>query len=336
MYSDAGLLFDRKARRMPETLSLAVANLTSAPVLAFALGVLAALLNTKLNLPAAVYQGLSMFLLLAIGLKGGVALRSANITDLLGPVALAIVLGVLIPFVAFGILKLISTLSAIDRGSIAAHYGSTSLVTFTAALVFVESAGIVAEGYLSTLLVVLEIPGIIVGLALAQRASAEKTSRKSILTEVLLGRSILLLAGGLAIGAATGPVGYAQVEPFFAGIFAGVLTLFLLEMGTQAGTSLKTSDRVGWKLVSFAVLFPLAVGTVSTALASMIGMSVGGAAIFGVLCASASYIAAPAAVQLSLPKANTGLSLTMSLGITFPVNLILGIPLYVSLAVLLG
>lgn len=321
---------------MPETLSLAVANLTSAPVLAFALGVLAAMFNTKLNLPAAVYQGLSMFLLLAIGLKGGVALRSADVSDLLNPVLLALALGVIIPLLAFSILKIITKLSAIDRGSIAAHYGSTSLVTFTAALVFVESAGIVAEGYLSTLLVVLEIPGIIVGLALAQRAMAEKASRKSILTEVLLGRSILLLAGGLAIGAATGPAGYAQVEPFFGGIFAGVLTLFLLEMGTQAGTSLKTSERMGWGPVGFAILFPLIVGSASTALATLIGMDIGGAAIFGVLCASASYIAAPAAVQLSLPKANTGLSLTMSLGITFPINLIVGIPLYVSLATLLG
>lgn len=321
---------------MPETLTLALTNLTSPPVLAFALGLIAASISANLSLPKSVYQGLSIFLLLAIGIKGGVALRSSQLTELVWPVALAIALGIIIPILAFAALKLITRLDAVDRGSIAAHYGSTSLVTFTAALVFTEAAGIAVDGFVATLLAIMEIPGIIVGLYLAQRALPHAPSTKSILNEVFLGRSVLLLAGGVAIGAVTGASGYAQIEPFFGGLFAGVLTLFLLEMGMQAGKSLISAKSLSIGAVGFAILFPLIIGTLTTPLALAIGMNPGSAAIFGVLCASASYIAAPAAVKLSIPQANTGLSLTMALGITFPVNLLVGIPLFVAIANALG
>jgi hypothetical protein len=321
---------------MPETLALALTNLTSPPVLAFALGLIAASFKANLKLPKSIYQALSIFLLLAIGIKGGVALRSSHIGELAWPIVLAVAVGLIVPALAFAILRFITKLSPVDRGSIAAHYGSTSLVTFTAALVFIDSAAIPADGYLATLLAIMEIPGIIVGLYLAQRSLPHSPSTKSILHEVLLGRSVLLLAGGVAIGAITGASGYVAVEPFFGGLFAGVLTLFLLEMGTQAGRSLSSAKTMSFGIVGFAIAFPLIIGSLTTPLALFIGMSPGSAALFGVLSASASYIAAPAAVKLSIPQANTGLSLTMSLGITFPVNLLVGIPLFVAIANALG
>lgn len=316
---------------METSLTLALSNLTSPPVLAFALGILTVLLRSKFALPAAVLDALSIYLLLAIGIKGGVALREAQPAEVGLPMVVTLIVGVSIPILAFAALKILTPLDRINRGAIAAHYGSTSLVTFTAALLFVESSGMIVEGYLATLLAVMEVPGLIVGLVLARHGS-EKPEWKPLLHEVMTGKSILLLVGGLAIGFVTGPIGYERVEPFFGALFAGVLTLFLLQLGVQAGSHLKEIPQAGWGLLVFAAIFPLSVGSLTTLLGLAIGLSAGGAAVFGVLCASASYIAAPAAVQLSLPRANPGFYLTASLGLTFPINLLVGIPLFVWVA----
>lgn len=318
------------------SLGLALANLTSPPVLAFAFGILAVLLKADLRLPDAAYQAITMYLLLAVGLKGGVALRASEPAQVVGPALMAVALGVAIPIAAFALLRMLTRLSAIDRGAIAAHYGSTSLVTFTAALAFLEAAGIGFEGYVATLLALLEIPGIIVGLLLAQRARRSRAIDGSSLREVLTGRSVLLLSGGLLIGVITGPAGYARTEPFFGALFTGVLTLFLLEMGALAGRRLPDVRSAGPGLIGFALVFPVLAGTCGVLGGLLTGMEPGGAAILGVLCASASYIAAPAAVRLALPEANPGYYLTASLGITFPFNLIIGIPLYVAIAQGLG
>lgn len=331
---------------LTSTLGLALTNLTSPPVLAFAIGIIAVALKGDLRLPDAAYQAISLYLLLAIGLKGGVALRESSPGDIIGPALIAVLLGVLIPIAAFGLLRLLTRLSVVDRGALAAHYGSTSLVTFTAALVFLESAGIAFEGYVATLLTLLEIPGIIVGLLLARRGQQDRPgtdptdptggSRRRIdweaLREVLTAKSVLLLVGGLIIGVITGPAGYARTEPFFGALFTGVLTLFLLEMGALAGRRLPDVRTAGPGLLAFAVGFPVITGCAGILGGVMGGMSPGGAAVLGVLCASASYIAAPAAVRLALPDANPGYYLTASLGITFPFNLIVGIPLYVAIA----
>jgi hypothetical protein len=314
------------------TLELAVLNLTSVPVLAFALGLLAAALRADLRLPDAVYQATSMYLLLAIGIKGGVALREAGIAEVWAPVVAALLLGVTIPVVAFAVLRVLTPLGPVDRGAMAAHYGSTSLVTFTAALVFLDVAGVQYEGYVATLLTVLEVPGIIVGLLLAGRQRTSSGSWRASLHEVLTSRSILLLVGGLAMGFATGPAGYARVEPFFGALFTGVLTLFLLEMGVLTGRRLPDIRTAGLGLVVFALAFPLAAGTAGIAAGLLAGMSTGGAMVLGVLCASASYIAAPAAVRLALPEANPGITLTSALGLTFPFNLIVGIPVLLAVA----
>lgn len=302
-------------------------SLLSVPVLAFILGVIAARMKADLRLPDAVYQATAMYLLLAIGLKGGVALRDSNPTEVAGPILLSIVLGLTIPVAAFFVLRVMTKLGPIDRGAMAAHYGSTSLVTFTAALVFLDTLGVQYEGYVVTLLAIIEVPGILVGLLLAGRAAGGARTSE-VLREVVTGRSVLLLAGGLVIGLLAGPVGFERVSPFFVTLFAGVLTMFLLEMGVLTGRRLGDMRTAGLGVVLFAVLFPITAGAIGVASALAIGMSPGGSMILGVLCASASYIAAPAAVRLALPAANPGITLTTSLGITFPFNLIIGIPLY--------
>lgn len=318
------------------TWELAAANLTSPPVLAFILGLLATAIGGDLRLPEPVYQLLSFYLLLGIGIKGGVALSQAPAGEVIVPILITLGLGVLIPLLAYVVLRYVTRLGPVDRGALAAHYGSTSLVTFTAATVFLASAGIAFEGYMTTLLAVLEVPAIIVGLMLAGRQVTRSASWGESLREVLTSRSILLLVGGIALGFATGTAGYARVEPFFGGIFTGMLTLFLLEMGVIAAKRLRDLPTAGIGLAVFAVVFPVFAGVLGIMGGLASGLSTGGAALLGVLAASASYIAAPAAVRLALPEANPGYYLTASLGITFPFNLVLGIPLYVTIAQTMG
>lgn len=318
------------------SLDLALTNLASPPVLAFLLGLLAVAVRSDLWLPDALTQSLSIYLLLAIGLKGGVALRGESVTTVAAPIGLAIALGITIPALAYLILRWMTRLGPVDRGAVAAHYGSTSLVTFTAALVFLESSGIEYPGYAATLLTVLEIPGIVVGLLLANRHAIAHVGWPRAIHEVLAGKSIVLLVGGLFIGLVLGEAGYAPVEPVFSDLFRGALTLFLLGLGLEAGSRFASMRKVGFGLVAFAVLFPVAVGTLGVVTATAIGMGVGGAIVLGVLCASASYIAAPAAVRFALPEANPAYSLTASIGVTFPFNLVVGIPLLAWVATALA
>lgn len=286
---------------------LALVNLTSVPVLAFALGVLAiTLLRVDLRLPEAVYRAMSIYLLLAIGLKGGVALREAGISGLVAPALAGITLGILIPIAAYNLLGLLTRLSTLDRGAMAAYCGSTSLVTFTAALTLIETIGLPIEGHVATLVVVMEIPGLVVGLALAQRARArtaalsgarsesptggggvalqtregdeEQGDARGALREALTGPSVLLMAGGLLIGYAAGPNGYEAVSPVFTGLFTGILALFLLHLGVTAGSRLGMVRQAGPGLVLFATAFPLLVGAIGVLVGAAVGMSTGGAA----------------------------------------------------------
>jgi uncharacterized protein len=318
------------------TFDALLANIVSAPVLAFVLGMLAVAVRSDLRIPEALTQTFSIYLLLAIGVKGGVALRGESAADVLGPVGLALVLGILIPLAAYGALRWMSRLGPVDRGSVAAHYGSTSLVTFTAALVFLDSAGTLVPGYAATLLTVLEVPGIVVGLLLANRHAARHVGWAGALHEVLAGKSIVLLVGGLLLGWAIGAEGYAPIAPLFGDAFRGVLTLFLLGLGIETGTRLRSVRTAGPGLIGFALLFPVVAGGAGVLAGSLIGMPEGGAAILGVLCASASYIAAPAAVRYSLPEANPAIPLAASLGVTFPFNLVIGIPLLAQFASVLA
>ena len=323
----SGILF-----RMLSASPAILGSLLTIPVLAFLLGILAAALRTDLRLPGAAYQAISVYLLLAIGVKGGVSLSESSPQEVIAPLGAAFTLGILIPVAAFWILRGITRLGPVDRGALAAHYGSTSLVTFTACLVFLDSAGIAYEGFMATILTVLEVPGIIAGVFLASRTGGQRASWRPALAEVLTSKSILLLAGGLAIGLLAGPAGYVSVQPFFGALFTGVLTLFLLHLGAMTGKHLRDVRSAGPGLIAFAIGFPVITGAAGVAAGTLTGLSPGGSTVMGVLCASASYIAAPAAVRIALPDANLGLCLTSSLCITFPFNLILGIPLYLAMA----
>lgn len=316
--------------------SIAIQNLTSVPVLVFVLGVLAASVKSDIRLPDPVYQVISVYLLFGIGLKGGLALQHSQVASIAGAIAATIVLGVVIPILAFGLLRFVRAVGEVDRGAIAAHYGSTSLVTFSAALVFLETSGIEYEGFVTALLTIMEIPGIVVGIFLATRHVNRHVEWRHSLQEVLLGKTIILLVGGLVIGYLAGDAGYARIAPFFVDLLPGILTLFLLHLGFVAGDQLHHLRAAGPRLVAFALLFPLLAGTLGILAGNLVGLSVGGMAVLGVLSASASYIAAPAALSIAVPEANKGLAITMSIGLTFPMNLLLGIPLYVRLAQLLG
>ena len=309
-------------------------TLTSPAVLAFLLGVGAALLRSDVRLPDAVHTAMSSYLLLAIGLKGGAGLRSAQLGEVLPPVLVAVGLGLVTPLLAWLGLRLLTRLGPVDRAAVSAHYGSTSLVTFTAAVALLEAQDELYEPYAATLLAVLEVPGIVVGLLLAGAAAG--AGRAEALREVVTGRSIVLLAGGLLVGAVTTPEGYASVAPLFVALFPGVLVLFLLDLGVLAGRRLRDVPAAGPGLVVAALVIPVVNGTLGVLAGTAVGLSVGGAALLGVLTGSASYIAAPAAVRLALPTANPAYYLTTSLGITFPFNLVLGIPLYLALARALG
>jgi hypothetical protein len=318
------------------TWSIAEANLTSVGVLGFIFGFAASRVKSDVRVPDAIYQFLSIYLLFGIGLKGGHSLKSTPLADLVVPALATLACGILIPLLAFTFLKLARGLNNIDRGSIAAHYGSTSLVTFSAAILFLESNSIFVEGFAPALLTIMEIPGLIVGIFLASRSLTTKVGWAETMREVLLGKTVLLLIGGLAIGFITSNQGYEKVSPFFVDLLSGFLVLFLIHLGYLAGSSFVEIKSVGRPLIIFAILFPILSGAIGVTAGSLIGLSVGGATMLGVLSASASYIAAPAAVSVALPQASKTIALMSSIGITFPFNLILGIPIYYRFAELLG
>ncbi len=311
-------------------LELAQGNLLSPVVLAFLFGVLAAWLRTDLEVPQGLMDAASLYLLLAIGLRGGVELASTTASDFWLPALVTLLLGISIPFVAFAVARRSLRFGNDDAGSLAAHYGSVSVVTFTAAITLFEARAVPVEGFLRTLIAMLEVPGIIVGLALARAGSREHLGPA--LRQTLTGKSVMLLLGGLAIGALSGEARFERATPVFVDAFYGVLVLFLLGLGVSVGRRLGDVREGGPRLAAFAVVAPLALGSVGTVLGAAAGLSTGGAACLGVMAASASYIAAPAAVRVALPDASPSRSLVPALCITFPFNLVVGIPLFYALA----
>jgi len=308
------------------SIDLAIENLTSPPVLAFVLGALAVILRSDLRLPDPIHTWISTYLLLAIGLKGGHSLKGSDISSLTKPALLTIAFGIAIPIVIFFVTTKLLRLRPSDAGSIAAHYGSVSVVTFTAAMIFATEANFITEPFMTSLVAILEVPGIVVALVLASMKS-EGVNWRTAVHEVLTGRSVLLLIGGLVIGAVSTANSFSRVEPFFVGMFSGLLTVFLLDMGATVATRFATSGRPPLRMAIFAVISPIVFGIVGVLAAHSIGLSIGGSAVFGIMAASASYIAAPAAVRIALPDADSGLSLGLALGVTFPFNLTIGIPL---------
>lgn len=315
--------------------SLFLSNLLSVPVLLFIFGLMAALIKSDLRLPDQVYQAISIFLLFGIGLKGGHSLKSVAVEDFLQPALAVLLLGALIPTLAYVALSPVKSLTQSDRGAFAAHYGSTSLVTFSAGLIFLESRTIAVEPFATAMLTLMEIPGIIVGIYLGSRNLSESVQWRQTLIETIASKTIVLLVGGSIIGYASSEIGYQKVTPFFIDLQSGVLALFLLHLGYVAGSKLPEMRIAGLPIVIFSIALPLIAGSLGVVVGTLAGLSVGGVTILGVLCASASYIAAPAAVSLGLPQANGSLALLASIGITFPFNLLVGIPIYLEIAQLL-
>jgi len=296
-------------------------------VLFFALGLGAGILKADLRLPPAIYEFVSTVLLLSIGMKGGIELARQPAEGLAVDLLLTLILGILLTFIAFFILRYVGRLDRSNSAAVAAHYGSVSIGTFAVAVAFLAGAGISYEPTLPLLLVLLEIPAIVLGILLARGVKAG-TPWGEIAHEVLLGRSVLLLLGGLAIGWAAGPEGLEPVAPLFFDLFKGILAVFLLEMGLIAADHLGGFRRHGLFMGAFALLIPPLFAMIGLGFAALMELSVGGAILLATLAASASYIAAPAAMRSAVPEANPAISLTAALAITFPFNILVGIPLY--------
>jgi len=296
-------------------------------VLFFLLGLAAGLARAELKLPTAIYEFVSMILLLAIGLKGGVQLATQPVGTLLVDSALVILLGLLLPLLAFPVLRFLGRLPRADAASVAAHYGSVSVGTFAVAMSFATLRGIDYEPYLPLFVLLLEIPAILVGIMLA-RGISRGTRWGELGREIFLGKSVVLLIGGLLIGWIAGPEGLSSVEPLFFDLFKGILALFLLEMGLIASAHLPGALRYGLFLLVWGVTAPVAFATIGILFGWMMGLSPGGTLLLAVLAGSSSYIAAPAVLRTAVPEANPAISLTASLAITFPFNVMVGIPLY--------
>lgn len=303
----------------------------------FLLGLFARLVRSDLKLPDGLYDILSFYLLLAIGLKGGVELSRQPVADVAPQVAACIALGLLIPFVLVPILRALKFNRA-DSASLAGHYGSVSVVTFAVALSQLQKQGIAVESHAALWVALMEAPGLVTAIFLARwpRQPGEVTPWKQLGHDVFLGKSVLLLVGGLAIGAALGETGLASMQAVFIDPFRGVLALFLLELGLVVGERLPEVRRYGLRLVGFALLAPVGLALLGAALGLLLGLSPGGITLFATLAASASYIAAPTAMRIAVSEANAALSITAALAITFPFNLLLGIPLYTQLGRWLG
>jgi hypothetical protein len=295
--------------------------------------VFARLVRSDLRVPEPLYETLAIYLLLAIGLKGGIELSKQPLAALAPQVLACMALGFAIPFALFPLLRLLR-LHGADAASVAAHYGSVSVVTFAVATAALAREGIAHEPHAALWVAVMEAPGIVAGIVLARRAAdgPSRTDWRALAHDVLFGKSVLLLLGGLAIGAAAGVAGTAPIKAVFIDPFKGVLALFLLELGLVAGARLAEFRRFGAAVLVVGIGAPPLLGLAGAAVGWALGLSSGGVALLATLAASASYIAAPTAMRIAVPEANAALSITAALGITFPFNLVLGIPLYIALA----
>lgn len=322
---------------MADLLAVAGDNLLTPMILCFALGLFAALARSELTIPEAFAKAMSIYLLFAIGFKGGVAVADHGVN---GQILLAMLDGIAlsfaVPLVAFALLRVMTKLSVIDAAAVSAHYGSVSIVTFVTAASMISGQGLAYEGFMVAVAAAMEAPAIISALWLAARAGSGARMDARLWHEIMLNGSIVLLVGAFLIGAATGADGMARIDAFIVAPFQGVLCLFLLDMGLVAGRGLRAAKGViGLNIVAFGMLMPMIGATLGLGVALLTGLSAGGTALMMTLTASASYIAVPAAMRVALPEANPSIYLTLSLGITFPFNLVIGIPAYLAVAQIL-
>ncbi|MFM7086846.1 MAG: sodium-dependent bicarbonate transport family permease [Cyanobium sp.] len=323
--------------------SLILQNLVSPPVLFFFLGVLAILLGSDLEIPAPLPKLFSLYLLLAIGFNGGIELAHSGLgSQVLLTIGAAVLMSLLVPISSYLILRL--RLDSSNAAAVAASYGSISAVTFITAQSFLNVLQLPFDGFMVAALALMESPAIVVGVVLAKlgdraaQISADHPSGalpwKEVLQEAFLNGSVFLLIGSLVIGAlmaSFSPLGVEKMEPFTVKLFYGALCFFLLDMGIVAAQRLRDLRQAGAFLIAFSVLAPLLHAAVGLGLALLLHLSQGDSLLFMVLCASASYIAVPAAMRMTVPKANPSLYISTALGLTFPFNVVVGIPLYMSL-----
>lgn len=304
-------------------------------ILFFILGAFAQLVKSDLKIPDDFYNTISIYLLLAIGIKGGIELYKTGLSDIVYPALGTLILGPVITLIAFFILKNLLRFDKVNSIAIAAHYGSCSAVTFAVVTSVLKASGVIYEQYSTVLLVLFEIPGIAAAILLAKVDTKTKFNVKALIHDVFLGKSILLLVGGLIIGIFIGYTGNKQLDFFFIDLFKGFLALFMVEMGIITAKKLKDLKKVGIPLVLFGIGMPVIAGILGIIAGKLCGLSYGGTVVLGTLSASASYIAAPAAMQIALPNSNPTYYLTASLGITFPFNILIGITIYQYLSKLL-
>ncbi|MFQ3197971.1 MAG: hypothetical protein ACJAUL_000977 [Paraglaciecola sp.] len=299
-------------------------------VMFFLLGLIAGVVRSDLKVPKAAYDTMSLLLMLTIGLKGGMALHGNLSWSLMPELLLVSLIGGLIPLLLFPILLKIIKLSLADSASIAAHYGSVSAGTFAVALAYVESQNLSVSAQVTLYLVLLELPAIVVSLLLYRRYkdNGNNSSLNNLWHESLTNRGVILLLGGVIIGFMYGYQQGTDVTELFTGAFKAVLALFLLEMGLVAAETLRPLPIKHWRLLIFALLAPSMLALIGIAAGLMLGLSTGTTLILASLLASASYIAAPAAIKSSIADANIGLAMLASLGLTFPFNVIFGISFY--------
>lgn len=315
-------------------------------ILFFALGVFAKVIKSDLKFPEGLSKGLSLYLLIAIGLKGGAELANAELGLAIKSIFWAAVLGFLLPIIGYMLLRFRDRIDRMNAAAITAHYGSVSAGTFLTAVAFLEASGISHETYPIIMMVVMETPAIIIGLLLAAMARrqlqlAENTGDgespsvpwKSLLHEALTNGSVVLLLGAMVIGAVASPEAMEKVYPFSHEIFMGVLCLFLLDLGMEAARRMKSFKKVGGTLVAFGIIMPIIGGLIGIFVgATLLEFSVGGTLLVAILAASASYIAVPPAMRMGVPEANPSYYLTLALGVTFPFNVLVGIPLFYTIA----
>ncbi|NVK24629.1 MAG: sodium-dependent bicarbonate transport family permease [Gammaproteobacteria bacterium] len=296
----------------------------------FILGALSVALGAKIDFPSGLYKTLSMFLMIAIGLKGGLALQAHVSSSLLIMSICVIGFGLALPFIAYPVLRLVGGFDKINAGAIAAHYGSVSVATYAVAVALLEASNISYEAYFPLFVVLLEMPAILVGLVLA-RGSLKSVDSKFIKKELIANQSIILMLGSLIIGF-IGGTSVGKLMPFFAELFSGILALFLFKMGIVAANQFQEIKRNGLFLIAFGIFMPCVGGVLGFYLGYLLELSSGGVALMATLGASASYIAVPAAMKVSLPEANSGVSISASLGITFPFNVMIGVPMFIALS----
>jgi hypothetical protein len=301
------------------------------PVMFFGLGLAAGLARSDLSVPDAVAKGLSLYLMLAIGLKGGMALATPGAAEgLVAALAVGVALSFLMPLPAYALLRGGAGLDRVTAAAVAGHYGSVSVVTYAAAFGVLTARGIPSEGFMPAVLAAMETPAILTALLLARRGqSGPVRGKRHLAREVLLNGPVVLLLGAFLIGWLGGEAARAQLAPFTEGLFPGALCLFLLEMGLLAARQLRAAPgRLNARLVAFGLVMPLIGAAAGLAGGVLAGLSPGGVALLATLAASASYIAVPAAMRLALPEADAGIYVTLSVAITFPFNIVVGIPLY--------